>query len=135
MRRKGLGKSTQRGKKGCSWFWKTTIEVVKGFFADIWLTAILDSKMCWRLDNFLGPSYITEMTFQDYIAGGKSDVKRKKFVLNPVAKVHEIFRKFMGPVDQVDVKAQVMGITRELNSEWYKKQLAFLIQTAIGNAH
>ena len=91
--------------------------------------------MCWRLDNFLGPSYITEMTFQDYIEGGKSDVKRKKFVLNPVAKVHEIFRKFMGPVDQVDVKAQVMGITRELVSAWHKKQLAFLIQTAIGNAH
>ena len=52
-----------------------------------------------------------------------------------MAKVHEIFRKFMGPVDQVDVKAQVMGITRELVSAWHKKQLAFLIQTAIGNAH
>ena len=86
---------------------------MKGFFADIWLTGVQDSKMCWRLDNFLGPSYIAKMTFWDYIAGGKSDVKLKKFVLNPVAKVHEIFRKYMGPVDQVDVKAHVMGITRE----------------------
>ena len=52
-----------------------------------------------------------------------------------VAKAHEIFRKYMGPVDQVDVIAQMMRISRELVSAWHKKQLAFLIQTAISNAH
>ena len=52
-----------------------------------------------------------------------------------VAKVHKIFRKNMGFVDQSDAKATVMALTSEITPKWYTKQLAFLEETAVSNAH
>ena len=99
----------------------------------IYLTAVNDGKFCWRLDNFLG-DLMTKMEFWDYEDTGASEVKAKKHVSNMCAKVHHVFRNYMGPVDQSDVKASVMRLTRELNRHWYEKQLAFLVETSICNA-
>ena len=41
----------------------------------------------------------------------------------------------MGAVDQSDVKATVMGLTSEVTPKWYDKQLAFLEESAVSNAH
>ena len=41
----------------------------------------------------------------------------------------------MGAVDQSDVKATVMGLTAEITPKWYKKQLAFCIETAVSSSH
>ena len=41
----------------------------------------------------------------------------------------------MGAVDQSDVKSKVLSLTRESVSVWHRKQLAFLCETAIINAH
>ena len=50
------------GKDMC-WYWKATMEIMKGFRTNIWLTAIKDSRMCWRLDNYLGPSQTEKINF------------------------------------------------------------------------
>ena len=77
---------------------------------------------------------MTKMGFWDYQDTANSDVKQKKWKKNDVATVHHIFRKHMGAVDQSDVKAFVMGITREYTPHWYEKELAFLVETSICNA-
>ena len=52
-----------------------------------------------------------------------------------MAKVHKIFRNNMGFVDQSDAKATVMALTSEITPKWYTKQLAFLEESAVSNAH
>ena len=86
--------------------------------------------MCWRLDNFIG-NRLTEMGFWDYEDTAKSDAKEKKWKKNNVAQVHDIFRKYMGAVNQSDVKAYVMEISHEYTPHWYEKQLAFLVETKL----
>ena len=49
--------------------------------------------------------------------------------------VHRLFRKFMGHVDQRDVKAEVMALTASLERHWGQKQLSFCIESAISCAH
>ena len=97
------------------------------------MTAVNDGKFCWRLDNFLG-NLMTKMEFWDYEDTGASEVKAKKHVSNMCATVHHVFRNYMGPIDQSNVKGNVMGLTRELNRHWYEKQFSFLVETSICNA-
>ena len=66
---------------------------------------------------------------------GTSDVNKKSWVTTAVASAHYIFRMYMGAVDQSDVKATVMGLTAEITPKWYKKQLAFCIETAVSSSH
>ena len=73
-----------------------------------------DSKMVYRLDNCLGPQHLVNMAFWDYVDEGKSDSKKKVRFKNQVAKAHWVFRNFMGSVDQADVKATVMNLTRQI---------------------
>lgn len=107
--------------------------MTKHLWTTIFLTAVQDGRICWRLDNFIG-NRLTEMGFWDYEDTAKSDAKEKKWKKNNVAQVHDIFRKYMGAVDQSDVKAYVMGISHEYTPHWYEKQLAFLVETSICNA-
>ena len=86
------------------------------------------------MDNFLGPGYTEMMGFWDFVRSA-GDVNKKTYTLRAVAKVHELFRNYLGPVDQSDVKSQVMKLTRERVSSWHNKQLFFLIETCISNAH
>ena len=53
-------------RKGTFWVWKTVVEIVKGKFLTVYLTAVRDSKFVWRIDNFLGASYRKFMQFWDY---------------------------------------------------------------------
>ena len=71
-----------------------------------------DSKIVWRLDNFLGASCMDFMDFWQY-SEGVADVKSKPRVRSLVASVHKLFRLNLGFVDQGDVKATVMKITAE----------------------
>ena len=41
----------------------------------------------------------------------------------------------MGAIDQSDVKVHVMKLSKEGFPNWHMKQLAFLIENSIGNAH
>ena len=50
-------KSHKDAQKGTSQFWKTSIEMIRGVTVPIWLTAVKDSKMVYRLDNCLGPEH------------------------------------------------------------------------------
>ena len=86
------------------------------------------------MDNFLGPGHVAMMRFWDWVRGA-DDVNKKSWELRTVAKVHHLFRNYLGPVDQSDVKSQIMKLTRERVSYWYNKQLAFLIESCIANAH
>ena len=43
---KAWGKLHEDATKGSSWYWKTTIEIMKGFVCTLWLTGIMDSKIC-----------------------------------------------------------------------------------------
>ena len=63
--------------KGKSWFQNTTIWFTKTLCTRIYLTAVQDGKMCWRLDNFLG-GHMTKMGFWDYEDTAKSNVNVKK---------------------------------------------------------
>ena len=56
-------KANKNDVKGTSYFWKGSFEIVSGVFQTVWLTAIMDSKFCYRLDNFLGPSWTDKMFF------------------------------------------------------------------------
>ena len=78
---------------------------------------------------------MSNMEFWDYVPNGKGDAKKKALFSKPVATVHKQFRENMGSVDQSDVKRHVMGLSSEAVVAWHKKQLAFLIESAIGNAH
>ena len=128
-------KETKGMSKGTSWSQKCTVELINGVFRSVWLTAVLDSKICYRLDNFLGPAHQKKMRFWDYKADGKSDVKGKSWVSTMVAKSHQLFRKNLGYVDQSDVKAAIMGLTTELTPKWYQKQFAYLCESAVSSAH
>ena len=101
----------------------------------MFLTGVYDSKMCWRLDNFLGPSHKSRMLFWDYIDNGEKDVKTKARVWATVAKVHQLFRKKLGYVDQSDVKATVQRLTGETDPKWYQNQLKFLIESVVSSCH
>ena len=129
-------KANEDVQKGTSIFWTTSIEAMHGFFVKIWLTAVRDSKWVWRLDNFLGPRYTSKMFFQDYSEEDfKSDVKQKSWLGAEVARSHQIYRFFMGAVDQSDVKSRVINLTRETVSYWPQKMLFFLIEASIINAY
>ena len=91
--------------------------------------------MCQRLDNFLGPSYKSRMLFWEYVDSGEKEVKTKSRVQATVSKVHELFRKKLGYVDQSDVKATVQGLTAEMDPKWYQNQLKFLIESAVSSCH
>ena len=79
----------------------------------------------------------TGMNFWDYEeSSGESNVKSKKWIFVPnVPLVHNIFRKFMGHVDQADVKAHVMGLTKLMSREWHDKQLYHLIECSVISSH
>ena len=128
-------KSKKNSRKGTSQSWKATVEVVINFTVSLWLTAVQDSKMCWRLDNFLGCKYTADMVFWDREEGAKSDVKKKALFKAPVVFSHQLFRNYMGAVDQRDVKSHVLLLTRGSVTVWHRKQLAFLCETAIINAY
>ena len=108
---------------------------MKNIKTKIFLTAVVDSKICWRVDNFLGSQYRINMEFWDYVDSADSDTKKKSWVKNEVALVHHIFRKGMGAVDQRDVKSYVMKLMRETVRAWHDKQIRFLIETAVCGAH
>ena len=107
--------SKKTAKKGTSWCWKSSLDILNSLSIPLYLTAVQDSKICWRIDNFLGAFYKVPMSFWDYEEDEKSqaNVKRKKYVESSVAECHSIFRNDMGPVDQSDVKAHVMNLSRE----------------------
>ena len=107
--------SKKTAKKGTSWCWKSSLDILNGLSTPLYLTAVQDSKICWRIDNFLGSFYKVPMRFWDYEEDEQSqaNVKRKKYVESSVAECHSIFRNDMGPVDQSDVKAFVMNLSRE----------------------
>ena len=129
-------KANKDVKKGTSMYWITSIEAMHGFFVNIWLTAVRDSKWVWRLDNFLGPRYKSKMFFWDYSDDDfKSDVKKKTWLGAEVAESHHMYRFFMGAVDQSDVKSRVMNLTRELVSYWPQKMLYFLIEASVINSY
>lgn len=96
-------KKHEKTRKGTSWMWKATLDIMKNVSSVIYLTAIQDSKICWRMDNFLESEKITGMHFQDYEpSSAVSNVKAKKQIFVPdVPKVHQIFRKFMGHARQM----------------------------------
>ena len=123
--------------KGTSFFWKASIEILKGLVVHVQLTCIVDSKFCQRLDNFLGPMYRAKMKFQNYIEepGHRADNKAKSIVEASIAKVHKIFRLRMGAVDQDSVKAKVQGVSREMAMVWSQKQLAHIVECAVSAAH
>ena len=75
------------------------------------------------------------MQFWDYKDDGLSDVKKKTWLSAMVAKSHYLFRKYMGAVDQSDVKASIMGLTMEGTPKWHAKQLAFCVESAIASCH
>ena len=65
--------------KGSSWMWQANLEIMKDVYTTIYLTAIQDSKNCWRFDNYLGPGPKKGMHFWDYgPAIGNSEVKKKQ---------------------------------------------------------
>ena len=111
-------------QKGSYWMWKTDLQITTDMYTTVYLTAVKDAKICWRLDNFLGAGMTTGMSFWDYeAASGDSNVKSKNWIFVPnVPLVHNIFRKFMGHVDQADVKAHVMGLTKLMSRDWHDKQ-------------
>ena len=71
---------------------------MKGISAKIYLTAVMDSKICWRLDNFLGAQYVKFMNFWEY-EESTADVKKKVYKTKRVALVHHLFRNGLGAVD------------------------------------
>ena len=62
-------------EKGSSFVWKSNIEVLSGVRCNTWLTAVMDSKLCQRLHNFLGRLCTKKMKFQEYKDSGESEVK------------------------------------------------------------
>ena len=125
-------KENKDKSKGTFWMWKTVKEVVRGVFTTVYLTAVRDSKIVWRLDNFLGASKTKNMEFQDYVqTDSRKDIKQKQRIVKAVPKVHWMYRNYMGFVDQSDVKSRVMGLCREKVTKWAQKQLAFLVEAAI----
>ena len=124
-------------QKGSYWMWKTDLQIMTDVYTTVYLTAIKDAKICWRLDNFLGAGMTTGMSFWDYeAASGDSNVKSKNWIFVPnVPLVHNIFRKFMGHVDQADVKAHVMGLTKLMSRDWHDKQLYHLIECSVISSH
>ena len=84
--------------------WRSNIEVLSGVRCNIWLTSVMDSKFCKRLDNFLGPRYQKEMQFWEYKDTGESEVKEKGLFERSVPMANYIYRNFLGAVDQRDVE-------------------------------
>ena len=66
---------------------------------------------------------------------GQGDVKKKQDIENQVAKTHHIYRNFMGSVDQGEVKAYILNLSRQKVQRWYRKQLLFCIETAVINSY
>ena len=76
------------------------------------------------------------MEFWDYVeSDGKKDVETKEKVVEVCAKVHSMYRKKLGAVDQADVKATVQGLTAESDPKWYQNQLKFLVESAVSSCN
>ena len=60
-------------------------EPIQGIFSNVWLTAVQDSKWCFRLDNFLGHNQMAKMKFWMYDSDDIADVKTKTWTEKPVA--------------------------------------------------
>ena len=60
---KNWEKANKKGKRGTSWCWKTSLQIIKNCRIMIFLTAVRDGRFCWRLDNCLGAFYKVPMNF------------------------------------------------------------------------
>ena len=60
---KNWEKANKKGKRGTSWCWKASLQIIKNCRIMIFLTAVRDGRFCWRLDNCLGAFYKVPMNF------------------------------------------------------------------------
>ena len=105
-------KTFVRKKKGTCQVWKTSVESNSELSADLYLHAVNDSKIVFRLTNHYAalPKTTMEFTVLD-----PSGIRIKKTL--ETSQAHRRFRKSMGHNDQSDVKRTQIGLTRR----YYKR--------------
>ena len=118
-------------KKGTFKVWETELFLLENLKIKIYLHAVLDSKVVYRVSNRYGASPLATMdvTVQD------PDSKKKKKVSIRTSEAQRVFRMRMGYNDQSDAKRTRIGLSSKYYKRWSQKLLAKLIEDAITNAY
>ena len=118
-------------KKGSSRVWKSTLQLTDHKRALIYLHAINDSKVCYRISSrYAGlPKVKMSVTARELGIG-----KKRKIEVETTA-AHKCFRKKMGFNDQSDAKRMHIGLSAKKYTRWPQHILAKTLEDAIINSY
>ena len=118
-------------KKGFSKVWKTMFSVGEVTKVTIFLHAIKDSKICYRISTRYGGLPKVAMTVTDRV---ENESKKKKLVVQTTG-AHKCFRLNMGFNDQSDAKRHHLGLSAKEYKSWPQHILGKLLEDVIINGY
>lgn len=124
-------KKLSMNPKGHFRVWKVIVNPTRELTSTLYLHAITDSKVVYRLSNHHAalPKKTMNFTVRDPTSGKKIKESRE------TSQAHARFRKSMGYNDQSDAKRTTIGLSRRYYKRWTQKPLAKTIEDAIINAY
>ena len=111
--------------------WSTKLQLFPGRSVVIYLHAVLDSKVVYRMSNLYAalPKVPMELVIPNVETGKKEKVE----ILTSPA--HRCYRKFLGFNDQSDAKRSLIGLSAKFFKRWTQKLTAKPIEDAIINSY
>ena len=103
-------------QKGHFKVWKTELQLLRNFSVKVYLHAVHDSKVVYRLTTKYGAVPKVPMNVT------KEDLKRKKRAKVSImtSGAQRCFRKYMGFNDQSDAKRSQIGLSAKYFKRWPK---------------
>ena len=117
--------------KGHFKVWKTELQLLSNFGVKVYIHAVHDSKVVYRLTTKYGAVPKVPMNVT------KEDLKRKKRAKVSImtSGAQRCFRKYMGFNDQSDAKRSQIGLSAKYFKRWPQKLLAKTLEDATINAY
>ena len=118
-------------KKGSFKVWRTELSLLENLKVKVYLHAILDSKVVYRVSNRYAGLPLSTMSITDIVPGSR---KKEKIEIQTTP-AHRCFRMKMGFNDQSDAKRSFIGLSSKFYKRWPQKLLAKTFEDLCINAY
>ena len=120
-----------RQPKGTFKVWSAGIKLGGNFNVKLFVHAVADSKVCYRLTTKHASKPLVPMQITDSDANGR---KKRKFGIR-TSSAHKVFRQEMGHNDQSDARRQRLGLSSRYYRRWPQKLFAKTWEDGTINAY
>ena len=124
-------KHLSKEKKGSFRVWKTTLPLMAGKKVNLFLHAVHDSKVVFRVSTKYGALPLVTMSMTEL----NDSTRKKELVSVSTSGAHKSFRMKMGFNDQSDAKRSTIGLSSKYYNAWPKHLVAKTLEDTVINGY